>query len=99
MVGLLSLLAAAAGDGGSGSTAGDYTAEIERWRRERETRLRAPDGWLSLAGLTWLHPGANRFGAAPDDEIRLPPPAPAHAGTLLVDGTSVRATLATGVSA
>src|SRR5207244_3139136 len=62
-----------------------YRAEVERWRAERDERLRAPDGWLSLVALSWLKPGANRFGSAGDNEVILPEPAPAHAGTLVVE--------------
>src|SRR5579863_7660243 len=29
------------------------------WRAKYEASLKAPDGWLSVAGLTWLHEGAN----------------------------------------
>jgi uncharacterized protein len=36
-----------------------YEAEIMKWRRDREARLKAPDSWLSLAGLLWLNPGRN----------------------------------------
>lgn len=42
-------------------TGGDYPASIEKWRQERLARLKAPDGWLSLSGLVWLHEGANRI--------------------------------------
>src|SRR4051812_21909848 len=76
-----------------------YNTETETWRREREARLRAPDGWLALVGLAWLHAGANRFGSAPDDEIRLPAPAPPHAGTLILDGGAVRLELRAGTAA
>jgi uncharacterized protein (DUF1684 family) len=76
-----------------------YQAEIAEWRRDREAQLRAPDGWLALVGLVWLKAGASTFGGAPDDAIRLPPEAPAHAGTLFVEGTAVRASLARGLSA
>jgi uncharacterized protein len=75
-----------------------YRAETEAWRAERETRLRAPDGWLSVVSLAWLAPGANRFGSASDNEIRLPAAAPAHLGTFVVEGGAVRLTLAPGVS-
>jgi uncharacterized protein len=74
-------------------------AEAESFRREREARLRAPDGWLSLVGLHWLHPGENRFGGAPDDEVRMPPSVPAHAGKLFVDAGGVRVEIAPGVIA
>src|SRR4051794_22098160 len=76
-----------------------YRDEVEAWRQKREADLRAPDGWLALAGLAWLHPGVNRFGSAPDDAIRLPAPAPPHAGQLTVAGAGITATLAPGVAA
>jgi uncharacterized protein (DUF1684 family) len=41
----------------------DYTTQIETWRRERESGLKAPDGWLSVAGLTWLEEGNNLIEA------------------------------------
>ena len=43
----------------TGLVASDYTASIQKWRVEREAKLKAPDGWLSLTGLTWLKPGEN----------------------------------------
>jgi len=89
---MLALLAAAS------TNTGDE-AEVQAFRREREQRLRAPDGWLALVGLAWLHPGANRFGSAPDDEVRMPAAVPPHAGTLFVDGKTVRAAIAPGVAA
>ncbi len=39
--------------------ASEYTSTIENWRADREARLKAPDGWLSVAGLVWLKPGDN----------------------------------------
>lgn len=39
--------------------ASEYTSDIEKWRQQRETRLKAPDGWLSVAGLVWLKQGDN----------------------------------------
>ena len=46
-----------------------YRAEVRKWRAERETRLKADGGWLSVAGLFWYShqrrlayaPEANRF--------------------------------------
>jgi uncharacterized protein (DUF1684 family) len=70
----------------------EYRQSIEVWRRERETRLKAEDGWLAVAGLFWLHEGANRFGAEASNEIVLPAgSAPAHAGVLAL--TSKRVTV------
>lgn len=52
--------------------AGDYRAQVEQWRREREAALTTDGGWLTVTGLFWLHEGANRFGAAKSNEIVLP---------------------------
>ncbi len=49
-----------------------YTTEIEATWAEREARLTADDGWLTLTGLFWLEPGANIVGTAPDAAVRLP---------------------------
>lgn len=56
-----------------------YESEILQWRAERVAALKTEDGWLSLAGLFWLHEGSNPFGAAATNEIALPD-GPAHAG-------------------
>jgi uncharacterized protein len=49
-----------------------YSVSVESWRKERESRLKAPDGWLALAGLFWLKEGENRVGSDPSYEIVLP---------------------------
>jgi hypothetical protein len=28
-----------------------FVADVQKWRADRETRLRADDGWLTLVGL------------------------------------------------
>ena len=48
-----------------------HAAQVEAWRAGREERLRSPDGWLTLVGLTWLVPGENRIGAHPASEVVL----------------------------
>ena len=45
---------------------------METWRKEREQRLKANDGWLTVAGLFWLKEGENRAGSDPSFEIVLP---------------------------
>ncbi|MFB3826855.1 MAG: DUF1684 domain-containing protein [Bryobacteraceae bacterium] len=45
--------------------AGDYTGEVRAWRDRRESALRAPEGWLSVAGLFWLSEGTNAFPNVP----------------------------------
>jgi len=46
--------------------------DVEAWRAHRAERLKAPDGWLTLAGLYWLTDGNN--------DVSLPskPPVPAQ---------------------
>jgi uncharacterized protein (DUF1684 family) len=62
--------------------------ETQAWREKREQDLRAPDGWLAVAGLFFLQPGTNTVGAKPDSDIVLPAGgAPDEVGTLsYVDG-------------
>jgi hypothetical protein len=43
----------------AGASGTSYEADVAKWRQEREARLKAPDGWLSVAGLMWLQPGRN----------------------------------------
>ncbi|MDQ7997805.1 MAG: DUF1684 domain-containing protein [Luteibacter sp.] len=72
----------------SGSViAGDaYTAAVEKVRASRLETLKAPAGWLSLIGLEWLQPGANRVGSAADNDIVLKA-GPAHLGVVTLDDT------------
>jgi len=49
-----------------------YRAEIEEWRRRRETALTSDDGWLTVVGLFWLKHGANTVGADPASDVVLP---------------------------
>jgi len=60
-----------------------YRAAIEKWRAERLASLTSDYGWLSVVGLVWLHPGENRFGSDPANDVVLPGRAtPPFAGTL-----------------
>jgi uncharacterized protein (DUF1684 family) len=52
--------------------AANYQGEIAQWRTQREEGLKRDGGWLSVAGLFWLHEGANPFGKDPGNEIVLP---------------------------
>jgi len=79
--------------GGSGPVDPAYRDEISKWRAERLGKLQAPDGWLSLAGLFWLNPGENVFGADPSLDIHLKAPGiPARAGMLFLDDDGVSLT-------
>lgn len=68
-----------------------WVAEVEAWRREREKRLAADDGWLTVAGLFWLKEGPNSFGTDPSCDIVLPAgSAPPRAGVFEHSGGSTR---------
>jgi hypothetical protein len=76
-----------------------HAAEIEAWRARRVARLTAPDGWLSVVGLSWLDEGDNSVGSAPGSRVALPSRAPARVGTVGVDSGRALFTAAPGVAA
>jgi uncharacterized protein (DUF1684 family) len=57
-----------------------YRAEIEKYRRDRLAELTAPNGWLAVQGLFWLHDGTNTAGSDPSSEVRLPRRVPGRLG-------------------
>jgi uncharacterized protein len=71
LLGLMAVLAVAAGPA--------LEDEIAQWRAARASALQAEGGWLTVAGLFWLHEGANTFGKDASSEIALPD-GPAQAG-------------------
>ena len=76
-----------------------YVKQIETWRRERLQRLTADGGWLTVAGLFWLKPGANRFGADSGNDVVLPAhSAPAQAGAFFLENGRVRVEVRPGVT-
>ena len=64
--------------------ADDHEFEVQtlQFQSDRAAKLRAEDGWLSVAGLFWPKPGDSRIGSAPDSEIPLRAGTPATVGTL-----------------
>ena len=107
MVALLALIASLIGSGQSAppatapaSAPADtaYVNAIEAERVARETRLRSDDGWLAVAGLYWLAPGASTFGADRANDVILPAgSAPPRAGRFILTGDSVRVEIEPGV--
>lgn len=63
----------------AGQTA-SYRAELDTYRQKRLAELTAPNGWLAVQGLFWLHDGANSAGSDPASEIKLPARAPKRLG-------------------
>ena len=77
-------------------TPAEHRASVDRWRADRDARLRDPDGWLTLVGLYWLEPGEYRLGSAPESEIQLRGDGvPGSAGTLQIEAAGVRLVSAT----
>jgi len=65
------------------ASAPGYQDEVGKWREQREARLKAEDGWLSVAGLFWLNDGYNRIGTSPTARVRLPR-GPANAAVITI---------------
>ena len=66
-----------------------FEIDDAKWRADREASLKAPKGWLSVAGLFWLSEGKTTIGSDPKSGIVLPTGAPANFGTLVRVGRSV----------
>ena len=73
-----------------------YETEIAQWRQQREANLKRDGGWLSVAGLFWLHEGANLVGSDPQSDVVLPASAPKRAGVLDFRSGQVRYQPASG---
>lgn len=67
----------------------NYSKELKEWRENRIAGLRAPQGWLSLAGLLWIGEGENTFGSDAGNKIVFPAAAPARIGSLRLQNDSV----------
>ncbi len=71
----------------AGVETGSYRQSIEKWRVTREANLKAADGWLTVAGLFWLHEGENSCGSDPRADVQLPAGrAPAKVGVFRFAG-------------
>ncbi|MXY25273.1 MAG: DUF1684 domain-containing protein [Acidobacteria bacterium] len=81
----------------AGAGAQDYAAEIEAWRVDREARLAADDGWLTVAGLFFLNEGTQTFGSSPLNDILLRT-GPEQAGTFTLRNNVVTVRAAEGTT-
>jgi len=76
----------------------DYQREQQTWRHDREEKLKAADGWLTVAGLFWLREGTNDFGNGPTNDIVLPSTQAAdRIGTIDLAGEQIWLRVANGV--
>lgn len=72
-------------------------ADAEAFRTRRDATLRQPDGWLAVAGLTFLQEGQNTIGSARDNDVPMPAGTPARLGVIDFDGKAAWFTPADGV--
>ena len=75
----------------------DYLSDLRAWRGEVEEKLKADDGWLTIAGLFWLTEGEHQFGSGDDNDIVLPKTAPETVGTFTVNDGVVSVVVDAGV--
>src|SRR5215475_15214609 len=74
---------------GAASAQDSYVAEIQQWQKQQEKELRSDNGWLTVSGLFWLHPGNNTFGSGKTNEIVLPASVPEKAGWFTLTNSTV----------
>lgn len=67
-----------------------FRDEIAEWDIKRIASLKAANGWVNLAGLFWLVPGENTFGASADNQLVFDDPRfPAHLGSFILTDKEV----------
>ena len=66
-----------------------YRVEIDKYRHDRIAELTAPDGWLAVRGVFWLHDGENTAGSNSSNDIKLPPRTANRVGVFHVSGGTV----------
>jgi len=75
-----------------------YKSSVEKWRIDREDKLKADDSWLTVAGLFWLKEGVNTLGTDQSMNIVLPAEsAPAKVGALELRNGAVTLRINEGV--
>lgn len=72
-----------------------YRGQVDQWRQQRESALKADGGWLTVAGLFWLREGPNSLGSGPQNDIILPESAPGSLGVIKVEKGNAVFTAAT----
>lgn len=75
-----------------------YQQSYDKWKADLADDLKR--NWLVLAGLFWLKPGENSFGADPSCALQLPAGSTAaHAGAFVLQGKAVTVKFTPGVPA
>ena len=71
-----------------GMSPAEYAAHIDEWDSARLQRLKAPGGWVNLAGLFWLDEGTSSVGAAGTND-KVFPRGPEEIGVMMRSGDNV----------
>jgi uncharacterized protein len=74
-----------------------YEKQLLEWRKTRLAELTADDGWLTVAGLFWMHEGRNHAGSGRAMDLKMAPPAPQELGTFTLERDRVSFAAAPGV--
>jgi uncharacterized protein len=69
--------------------AASFAQSTAAWHAQREKRLAAEDGWLTLVALLWLKEGDNIAGSGSGATVVFPAKAPARLGTIHRTGNAV----------
>jgi uncharacterized protein (DUF1684 family) len=77
--------------------AGDYAAQIAKFRSDLEKSLVREDGWATVVGLSWLKEGDNRAGSDRQADVLLPASLPAQVGIFSLHSGHVRFQPSAGV--
>jgi uncharacterized protein len=87
------------GFGASAANNANYQQSVEKWRQAYQATLTSDTGWLTVAGLFWMHDGENTFGSDAKNNIVLPSGAPAFAGVFTFHAGKTSMRLNPGVAA
>ncbi|MBI1803068.1 MAG: DUF1684 domain-containing protein [Ignavibacteriae bacterium] len=75
-----------------------YKKEIDEWQKKRLARLTRDDGWLTLAGLSWLKEGENSVGSDSSTTVLLPAgKTPGSLGSIWLENGALRFVAKAGV--
>jgi len=74
-----------------------FIADVDKWRADRETRLKADSGWLTLVGLFWIEEGVSKVGSDPGSDVPLPASVPQQLGSIVLKKGEARFEPARGV--
>ena len=75
----------------------EYEQQILQWQAKKHDEVVRENGWLALAGLSWLKPGRNLVGSNPMCEVVLPERGPTFLGVIELKGKIARLQVADGV--